>query len=73
VTNTLGTLIRHLQPTGPVLHSFREVCELNNSTMHNIYIYAYSAYAVRTANNESSEFFDIIKPCRRVKLKGYRQ
>jgi len=25
------------------------------------------------ANNESSEVFDIIKPGRRVKIKGYRQ
>jgi len=27
----------------------------------------------RQANNESSKVFDIIKPGRRVKLKGYRQ
>jgi len=25
------------------------------------------------ANNESSEVFDIIKPVRRAKIKGYRQ
>jgi len=29
--------------------------------------------ASRVANNESSEVFDIIKPGRRVKIKGYRQ
>jgi len=30
-------------------------------------------FAYRNANNESSEAFDIIKPGRRVKIKGYRQ
>jgi len=29
--------------------------------------------SVQGANNESSEVFDIIKPGRRVKIKGYRQ
>jgi len=28
---------------------------------------------LQDANNESSEVFDIIKPGRRVKIKGYRQ
>jgi len=33
----------------------------------------YARHCTPAANNESSEVFDIIKPGRRVKIKGYRQ
>jgi len=37
------------------------------------FILVYKVFtAVREANNESSEIFDIIKPGRRVEIKGYR-
>jgi len=36
-------------------------------------VYTLAALNGRAANNESSEFFDIIKPGRRVKMKGFRQ
>jgi len=40
--------------------------------LHHYALYS-SWYAGRAANNESSEVFYIIKPGRRVKIKGYRQ
>jgi len=33
----------------------------------------YNTIGLRFANNESSEVYDIIKPGRSVKIKGYRQ
>jgi len=48
-----------------------------NLSLKNAYLLASTFYGnetrVRRANNESSEVFEIIKPGRRVKMKGSRQ